>query len=94
MMLSDDKISHLSHVLLKGLKEKRLIELSEDEGKIRAEIKRTILSELKVGEEIDAAVRRKLQSFSRKIVEGSPEWEILYRKFFREEEVKRGRASG
>ena len=94
MMLSDDKISHLSHVLLKGLKEKRLIESSEDEGKIRAEIKRTILSELKVGEEIDAAVRRKLQSFSRKIVEGSPEWEILYRKFFREEEVKRGRASG
>lgn len=94
MMLSDDKISHLSHVLLKGLKEKRLIESSGDEGKIRAEIKRTILSELKVGEEIDAAVRRKLQSFSRKIVEGSPEWEILYRKFFREEEVKRGRASG
>jgi len=94
MMLSDDKISHLSHVLLKGLKEKRLIESSEDEGKIRAEIKRTILSELKVGEEIDAAVRRKLQSFSRKIVEGSPEWEILYRKFFREEEVKRGRAFG
>lgn len=94
MMLSDDKISHLSHVLLKGLKEKRLIESSEDEGKIRAEIKRTILSEMKVGEEIDAAVRRKLQSFSRKIVEGSPEWEILYRKFFREEEVKRGRASG
>jgi hypothetical protein len=94
MMLSDDKISHLSHVLLKGLKEKRLIESSGDEGKIRAEIKRTILSELKVGEEIDAAVRRKLQSFSRKIVEGSPEWEKLYRKFFREEEVKRGRASG
>lgn len=94
MMLSDDKISHLSHVLLKGLKEKRLIELSEDEGKIRTVIKRTILSEMKVGEEIDAAVRKKLLSFSRKIVEGSPEWEILYRKFFREEEVKRGRASG
>ncbi len=94
MMLSDDKIVHLSHVLLKGLMEKKLVDLIEEEGKVRAEIKRTIISELKIGEEIDSVVRRKLQSFSRKIVEGSPEWEILYRKFFREGEVKKGRASG
>jgi hypothetical protein len=94
MMLSDDKIVHLSHVLLKGLTEKKLVELIEEEGKVRTEIKRAIISELKIGEEIDSVVRRKLRSFSRKIVEGSPEWEILYKKFFREEEVKRGRASG
>lgn len=94
MMLSDDKIVHLSHVLLKGLMEKKLVELIDEEGKVRAEIKRTIISELKIGEEIDSVVRRKLQSFSRKIVEGSPEWEILYKKYFREEEVKRGRVSG
>jgi len=94
MMLSDDKISHLSHVLLKGLKEQKLIELQEEEGKIRTEIKKTIMAEMRVGEEIDSAVRKKLQSFSRKIVEGSPEWEVLYRKFLREEEVKRGRGSG
>ena len=94
MMLSEDKISHLSHVVLKGLRDKKLIEMIEDESKIRREIKRTIVLEMKTGEEIDSAVRKKLQSFSRKIVEGSPEWEILYRKFFREEEVKRGRVSG
>ena len=94
MMLSDDKITHLSHILLKGLIVKKLIEVIEEESKIRAEIKRIIISELKIGEQIDFAVRRKLQSFSKKIVEGSPEWEILYKKFFREEEIKRGRASG
>jgi len=94
MMLSEDKISHLSHVVLKGLREKELIEMIEDESKIRREIKRTIASEMKIGEEIDSVIRKKLQSFSRKIVEGSPEWEILYRKFFKEEEVKRGMASG
>jgi uncharacterized protein len=93
MMLSDDKISHLSHVLLKGLTEKKLIQVEEDEGKVRTEIKRMIISELKVGEEIDAVVRKKLQSFSKKMVEGSPEWEILYKKFYREEEIKKGRAS-
>lgn len=94
MMLSDDKVSHLSHVLLKGLKERKLIELNEEEGKIHAEIKRTVVSELKVGEEIDSLVRKKLESFSKKMVEGSPEWEIMHKKFFREEEIKRGRASG
>jgi len=93
MMLSEDKISHLSHVLLKGLIEKNLIEVAEEESKIRAEIKRTIISELKIGEEIDSAVRKKLLSFSKKIAEGSPEWEVLYKKFFREEELKRGRSS-
>lgn len=93
MMLSDEKILHLSHIILKGLIGKKLIEVTAEEGKIRAEIKKTIISELKIGEEIDSTIRKKLQSFSRKIVEGSPEWEILYKKFFREEEVKRGRAS-
>lgn len=93
MMLSDEKILHLSHIILKGLIGKELIEVTAEEGKIRAEIKKTIISELKIGEEIGSAVRKKLQSFSRKLVEGSPEWEILYKKFFREEEVKRGRAS-
>ena len=94
MMLSDDKISHLSHVLLKGLKKKDIIEILQEDSKIRSEIKRTVMSELKIGEEIDSAVKIKLQSFSRKILEGSPEWEVLYRKFYREEELKRGRVSG
>ena len=94
MMLSEDKISHLSHVLLKGLMDRNLVSTSDDEGKIRSEIKRTIVSELKIGEEMDSAVRKKIQSYSKKVVEGSSEWDILYRKFFREEEVKRGRASG
>jgi hypothetical protein len=92
MMLSEDKISHLSHVLLKGLMERKLVEPIEDDGKIRTEMKRTIISELKIWEEIDSVAKRKLQSFAKKIVEGSPEWEILYRKFFREEEAKKGRA--
>ncbi len=94
MMLSEDKISHLSHVLLRDLIAQNLVELTEEEGAIRREIKRTIVAELGVGEEIDQIVRKKLQSFSRKVIEGSPEWEVMYRKFFKEEETKRGRASG
>jgi hypothetical protein len=94
MMLSEDKISHLTHVLLKKLMENDLVDLTEDEGDVRREIKRTIVAELMVGEEIDEIVRKKLLSYSKKMIEGSPEWEVMYRKIFREEEIKRGRASG
>lgn len=91
MMLSDDKISHMTHMLLRGLVERDLVALKEDESAVRREIRRTIVQELREGEEIDAAVRRRLQSYSRKLVEGSPEWEILYKKSFEEEEKRRGK---
>jgi hypothetical protein len=91
MMLSDDKITHTTHMLLKGLMEKGLVVLKDDDGLVRREIKRTITNELKVGEEIDANVRKKLESYSKKLIEGSPEWEVLYKKFFEEEDAKKGR---
>lgn len=92
-MLSDEKISHLSHVLLKGMLDNKLVEVRDEEGKIRRQIKLSMTSFLKVGEDIEAVVKKKLQSFSRNITEGSPEWEVLYRKFFDEEAVKRGMAA-
>jgi len=90
-MLSNDKISHMTHMLLKGLLEKGLIKPKEEESVLRKEIKKTIANELKAGEDLDEVVRRKLQSLSRKLVEGSNEWEVLYKKYFEEEELKRGK---
>ena len=60
MILSDDKVSHLSHVLFKGLVERGMIDVKEEEGKVRREIRRVIELELKVGQDMDEAVRRKL----------------------------------
>ncbi|MDA8173876.1 MAG: DUF507 family protein [Nitrospiraceae bacterium] len=94
MMLSDEKVTHLSHVLLKGLLEKNLVKLKDSEAAARKVIKRVVTAELKAGQAIDTSVRRKLESYSRKIVENSPEWEVLYRKFYQEEEAKRGRSEG
>lgn len=93
LSLSDDKVTHLSHVLLKGLIDRNLVALNDEEGNVRREIKRIVNNELRIGTDIDQTIRKKLQSFSKKLVEGSPEWEVLYTKFFREEEIKRGRAS-
>jgi len=88
---SDEKISHLTHILLKGLLEKQLLMPLVEEGEIRREMRRIILKELRLAEEIDSHVRNKLRSYARKIPEGSPEWEVLYQKFFHEEAAKKGR---
>ena len=69
MMLSEEKITHLTHMLLQGLISRNLIDINDEEGKIRREIKRIIVNELKIGEDIDSAVRNKLQSFSKKLSE-------------------------
>jgi hypothetical protein len=89
--LSDEKITHLTHVLLKGLVDRDIITLHAEEGDIRREMKRVITKELKVNADIDSLVRKKLNSYSKKIPEGSPEWEVLYQKFFHEEATKKGR---
>lgn len=92
MRLSDDKISHLTHVVLRGLLDKKVIAPLDDEGQIRRDIRRVIIRELKIADGIDELVRKKLQSYSKKIYEGSSEWEVLYNKFFEEEAAKKGRA--
>lgn len=91
MRLSDDKISHLTHVVLKGLIEQKALTPLVDEGQIRREMRRVIMNELKLADSIDEAVKRKLQSYSKKIYEGTSEWEVMYNKFFEEETSKKGR---
>ncbi len=78
-------------MLLKGLLDNDLIALNENEGVIRKEIRRVITGELKIGQHIDESVRKKLLSFSRKLTEGSPEWDVLYKKFYEEEEIRKGK---
>jgi len=87
-MLSEDKVSHLSHVILQAVKKSPLVEVKNDDGRILKDIKRVLASELAQEEEIDRKVRAKLGSYSRDIVEGSPEWDVLYRKTFEEETRK------
>jgi len=90
MMLSDDKVTHMSHVILKALMDKDVIDIIEEEGTVRHAIRRAINLMLREGRQMDEAVRAKIESLSRHVSDGSPEWDTLYDKYLREEEVKRG----
>jgi hypothetical protein len=87
-MLSEDKISHLSHVILQVVKKSQLVTVGADDGRVLKEIKKVLAAELAQEQEIDRKVKAKLASYSRGIVEGTGEWDVLYRKTFEEESRK------
>jgi hypothetical protein len=90
MRLSEDRISHLSHLIQDMLIRNRNIDILETEERVLRETKRTIADELKFEDDADEAARRTIQSLSRRVPEGSREWDVLYRKY-REEEMNRRR---
>lgn len=90
MKLSREKILHLSHLVLRALNQDDGIEFFADPQEIRQEVVKIISDEMKTDEAIDALVRKKIETQKRPIVEGSDEYEVLYRKYY-EEEVARHR---
>jgi hypothetical protein len=88
-MLSEDKVSHLSHVILTAVKKHTGATVNSPDERVLKEIKRVLGVELAQEQDIDRKVRAKLASYSRGIVEGSAEWDVLYRKTFEEETRKR-----
>ncbi|MDK2745179.1 MAG: DUF507 family protein [Nitrospira sp.] len=91
-MLSEDKVSHLSHVVLTAIKKNTGTKVKSGDERVLKEIKRVLAAELAQEQEIDRIVRAKLSSYSRGIVEGSAEWDVLYRKTFEEETRKHTKA--
>ena len=90
MKLSREKVLYISHLILGYLDKEDSVEYFDEPQAIRQTIVKIIMDEMKNDELIDALVRRKLESQKRGIVEGSDEWDVLYRKYY-EEEVARHR---
>jgi hypothetical protein len=87
--LSEDRISHISHLILDALVQDRRVGPLQPQERLLREIKRTITDKLKFEDEADAAARHTIQSLSRRVPEGSREWDVLYRKYFEEEMHRR-----
>lgn len=88
MRLSDDRISHLAHLVADAVWKDDLADFTNDE-KALAEIKNAITVYMRMEDEADSAARNKIRSLSRDVPEGSREWEILYKKYFDEEVSKK-----
>ncbi|MBT9329724.1 DUF507 family protein [Paracidobacterium acidisoli] len=90
MRISRDKLNKLAHVVADTLAETEECDFLEDRNTIRQEA-RKILEHLLMEElKIDKAAKQKIESQRRIILEGSQEWDILYRKYYNEEVKKLG----
>lgn len=90
MRLSRDKMNKLAHTVADMLAELDGVEFIEDRNTIRMETRRILEELLKQEEKIDQTARQKIESQRRTIMEGTQEWDILYRKYYNEEVKKLG----
>ena len=88
MKLSREKLIQLSHLILRYIEEDEGVEYFDEPQELRQRIMKLIEGEMKADEMIDALVRRKIESQKRTIVEGSDEWDVLYRKYYEEEQAR------
>ena len=75
----------LSHVVTDVLVASQDVEFIEDRATIRQSVADILLSLLKEEEQVDTQVRQKIASQKKEIVEGSEEWDVLYRRYYAEE---------
>ena len=85
MRLSREKIIRLSHQINDVLVASNDVEFIEDRDTIRNQVVLILQALLHEEEKVDAEVRKKITSQKKEILEGSEEWDVLYRKYYADE---------
>jgi hypothetical protein len=91
--LSHERCVHLSHLFVNALEDEESVEFLLDPNDIRLRMLQILEAELLKEDELEETIRRKIASQKREVPEGSPEWDLLFRKYYDEEmkKVKRVR---
>ena len=84
MRLTREKTVRISHRIIDLLVTLPDVDFVEDRDTIRQEIVNILTALLKIEEQVDTEVRAKIASQKKEILEGSEEWDILYRKYYQE----------
>ena len=90
MRINPDKLNKLAHTVADTLAETEEVGFLEDRNTIRQEARKALTTLLTQEAGIDNAARLKIASQRKIILEGSQEWEILYRKYYNDEVRKLG----
>ena len=90
MRISPDKLNKLAHTVADTLAEIDEVGFLEDRNTIRQEARKALTTLLTEEAGIDNAARLKIANQRKIILEGSQEWEILYRKYYNDEVKKLG----
>jgi uncharacterized protein len=89
MILSEDRQNLLAHLVTDKVWGDDIVDFSDDDEALKA-AKKAIITFVKENAEIDQKAREKVASLKRNVMEGTSEWEILYKKYYEEEKNRRG----
>ena len=90
MRINRDKLNKLAHTVADTLADIEQVGFLEDRNTIRQEARKALENLLEEEGRIDTAARLKIANQRKIILEGSQEWEILYRKYYNDEVRKLG----
>jgi hypothetical protein len=85
MRLSREKIVRLSHQITDVLVASDDVEFVDDRDTIRQEVVKIITASVREEEKVEVEVRKRITSQKKEILEGSEEWDVLYKKYYAEE---------
>jgi uncharacterized protein len=93
MRLTREKVVRISHQLIDLLVQSNDVEFIEDRDTIRQHMVQTMTNVLKEEEKVELEVRKRITSQKKEILEGSEEWDVLFRKYYSEELRRMGIAA-
>jgi hypothetical protein len=89
MRLSEDRVGHLARLSVDQIWQDDLVDYTNEEQALRS-AKKGLQEHVELMAEIDNHARAKVASLKRGVMEGSPEWDVMYSKYFEEEMKRRG----
>jgi hypothetical protein len=83
-----ERMNQIAGMIKDLILEDDTVEIYEEPHIIRSRIRAILMEALREEEEIDREVRERIRSYSRRILEGTPEWNHLYKRIY-EDALKR-----
>ncbi|MCB0341005.1 MAG: DUF507 family protein [Pseudobdellovibrionaceae bacterium] len=87
-MISEDRQNYLAFIITDGLWKDDLVDYADDDVVIRT-ARQAVAKYNQELIEIDTKARQMVASLKRNVQEGSPEWDVMYKKYFEEEMQRR-----
>lgn len=85
MRITREKIVRLSHQITDVLVNSDDVDFIEDRDTIRQQVVLILTETLRNEEKAESEVRKRITSQKKEILEGSEEWDLLFRKYYAEE---------
>ncbi len=87
-----ERMNQVANMIRDLIMDDESVEIYEDPPVIRKRVAEILRNAIREEESIERAVRQRIREYSKNILEGTPEWNILYKKIYEDELRKKGLA--